>query len=108
MDDISDHNINFIQQEDGIRDVAVTGFRTYVLFFQAEDGIRDVAVTGVQTCALPIWRGAASTPKAPSGGRRRSTSPATAAGLPMDWCSFQRHPPTSAPVPWHPTTSRPL
>src|SRR2546429_804238 len=25
-----------------------------VLFLQAEDGIRDVAVTGVQTCALPI------------------------------------------------------
>ena len=24
------------------------------LFVQAEDGIRDVAVTGVQTCALPI------------------------------------------------------
>ena len=23
-------------------------------FFQEEDGIRDVAVTGVQTCALPI------------------------------------------------------
>src|SRR2546429_39167 len=27
-----------------------------VFFLQAEDGIRDVAVTGVQTCALPIWR----------------------------------------------------
>src|SRR2546429_3605494 len=27
-----------------------------ILFFiQAEDGIRDVAVTGVQTCALPIY-----------------------------------------------------
>src|SRR2546429_6403398 len=25
-----------------------------VVFLQAEDGIRDVAVTGVQTCALPI------------------------------------------------------
>src|SRR6201994_5152005 len=24
-------------------------------FFQEEDGIREVAVTGVQTCALPIW-----------------------------------------------------
>src|SRR6266436_840691 len=24
-------------------------------FLQAEDGIRDVAVTGVQTCALPIY-----------------------------------------------------
>src|SRR5579859_8267419 len=30
----------------------------YVFFFfflQAEDGIRDLTVTGVQTCALPIW-----------------------------------------------------
>src|SRR3990172_12483056 len=26
----------------------------FFLFFQEEDGIRDVAVTGVQTCALPI------------------------------------------------------
>ena len=26
----------------------------YFFFFQEEDGIRDVAVTGVQTCALPI------------------------------------------------------
>src|SRR2546429_6542256 len=25
-----------------------------IFFVQAEDGIRDVAVTGVQTCALPI------------------------------------------------------
>src|SRR2546430_13612194 len=25
------------------------------LFLQAEDGIRDLTVTGVQTCALPIW-----------------------------------------------------
>src|SRR3712207_632504 len=24
-------------------------------FFQEEDGIRDIGVTGVQTCALPIW-----------------------------------------------------
>src|SRR3712207_5269049 len=29
-------------------------------FFQAEDGIRDIGVTGVQTCALPIFRHAAS------------------------------------------------
>src|SRR3989449_11215004 len=27
---------------------------TQLFFLQAEDGIRDVAVTGVQTCALPI------------------------------------------------------
>src|SRR5256884_3235876 len=26
-----------------------------IFFVQAEDGIRDVAVTGVQTCALPIF-----------------------------------------------------
>src|SRR3712207_4462954 len=26
-------------------------------FLQAEDGIRDIGVTGVQTCALPIWKG---------------------------------------------------
>src|SRR6478752_3665253 len=34
----------------------VVQVREVVLFFfvQAEDGIRDVAVTGVQTCALPI------------------------------------------------------
>src|SRR3990167_2516786 len=25
-------------------------------FFQEEDGIRDLTVTGVQTCALPIYR----------------------------------------------------
>src|SRR5205809_3979786 len=30
------------------------------LFLQAEDGIRDVAVTGVQTCALPISSDSAS------------------------------------------------
>src|SRR2546422_6585623 len=28
---------------------------TEFVFLQAEDGIRDVAVTGVQTCALPIF-----------------------------------------------------
>src|SRR2546430_188182 len=28
--------------------------RSY-FFFQEEDGIRDLTVTGVQTCALPIW-----------------------------------------------------
>src|SRR5256884_4929154 len=31
-------------------------YMIYVFFFfQEEDGIRDVAVTGVQTCALPIY-----------------------------------------------------
>src|SRR5476651_223291 len=29
-------------------------------FLQAEDGIRDIGVTGVQTCALPIWSPEAS------------------------------------------------
>src|SRR3989475_973656 len=29
---------------------------TDALFLQGEDGIRDLTVTGVQTCALPIWR----------------------------------------------------
>src|SRR5438270_2767171 len=28
--------------------------RTSIFFIQAEDGIRDLTVTGVQTCALPI------------------------------------------------------
>src|SRR2546430_6407039 len=27
-----------------------------LLFLQAEDGIRDLTVTGVQTCALPIYQ----------------------------------------------------
>src|SRR5256884_241776 len=31
-------------------------FDHFFFFFQAEDGIRDVAVTGFQTCALPISR----------------------------------------------------
>mgnify|MGYP000468581568 CR=1 FL=1 len=48
----------FVEAEDGIRLVAVTGVQTCALLIcldvQAEDGIRDVAVTGVQTCALPI------------------------------------------------------
>src|SRR3989304_10343321 len=30
-------------------------FCLFFFFLQAEDGIRDVAVTGVQTCALPIY-----------------------------------------------------
>src|SRR6267378_4331416 len=30
------------------------GVRTLFVFVQAEDGIRDLYVTGVQTCALPI------------------------------------------------------
>src|SRR2546430_8383537 len=56
------------------------GGRFLVLFFvQAEDGMRDLTVTGVQTCALPIF---ASSPSMPgirtsmitTSGRRRSAS----------------------------------
>src|SRR2546430_12690884 len=31
--------------------------RCYLFFLQAEDAIRDLTVTGVQTCALPIYSG---------------------------------------------------
>src|SRR3712207_8945833 len=31
-------------------------FMHFLFFLQAEDGIRDIGVTGVQTCALPISR----------------------------------------------------
>src|SRR5256886_9843520 len=33
---------------------------SYFFFLQAEDGIRDLTVTGVQTCALPISAGSAN------------------------------------------------
>src|SRR2546429_3265506 len=42
-------------------------------FFQAEDGIRDVAVTGFQTCALPI---SCSRPMASSSAEFISRKPA--------------------------------
>src|SRR5206468_8645314 len=35
-----------------------------LFFLQAEDGIRDLIVTGVQTCALPIYDGSSSYTKA--------------------------------------------
>src|SRR5256886_9647079 len=38
--------------------IIVTLIVNSVLFLQAEDGIRDLTVTGVQTCALPIYRSA--------------------------------------------------
>src|SRR3989449_11564351 len=46
----------FVEAEDGIRDVAVTGVQTCALpiLSQAEFVIGNVAVTGVQTCTLPI------------------------------------------------------
>src|SRR2546430_6350834 len=34
----------------------------HCFFLQAEDGIRDLTVTGVQTCALPIYLGPAQEP----------------------------------------------
>src|SRR2546430_17478045 len=66
-------------------------------FLQAEDGIRDLTVTGVQTCALPIYGGPGADlpaghgprterrgrPRAvPSALRRRARSAAAAGGGP--------------------------
>src|SRR3990172_5515022 len=44
-----------------------------VVFVQAEDGIRDVVVTGVQTCALPIskWRKCSGDARIPSSTRSK-------------------------------------
>src|SRR3982751_6997026 len=42
-----------------------TTSHSYYLFFQEEDGIRDLIVTGVQTCALPIWLAKASASRSP-------------------------------------------
>src|SRR6266511_3687357 len=58
----------------------------FFFFFQAEDGIRDFHVTGVQTCALPICRRQASSPRQralsprmlPSG--QRANPPSTSTG----------------------------
>src|SRR5258707_6806177 len=45
-----------------------------LFLFQEEDGIRDIGVTGVQTCALPIWnrldQPTAVRPRAPPDDRR--------------------------------------
>src|SRR3712207_7242067 len=42
-----------------------------VFFLQAEDGIRDIGVTGVQTCALPIFeREVVGTAEGPLVGKR--------------------------------------
>src|SRR5690349_25148672 len=52
-------------------------YRISLFFLQAEDGIRDLYVTGVQTCALPIWMalvGYCREWRLPSG-RRFSSSP---------------------------------
>src|SRR2546430_9852845 len=38
----------------GLSSAAVAGVFYCIFFLQAEDGIRDLTVTGVQTCALPI------------------------------------------------------
>src|SRR3989449_1646755 len=63
----------FVQAEDDIRDVAVTGVQTCALpiraeifFFQAEDGIRDVAVTGVSdVCSSDLADGILKKPFVP-------------------------------------------
>src|SRR3989304_5739448 len=47
------------------------GGEDYVFFLQAEDGIRDVAVTGVQTSALPISFGGLSVRRGEEGVRVR-------------------------------------
>src|SRR5256885_6762625 len=51
-----------------------------LFFFQAEDGIRDYKVTGVQTCALPISRAAARSP-------RYSRTMLTRSRAVTSWCS---------------------
>src|SRR3712207_8346230 len=62
-------------------------------FVQAEDGIRDIGVTGVQTCALPISN-------APAGNAIRSGSHCayTAATIPR-W-GWRISPDVSRPLPW--------
>src|SRR5215207_11429945 len=54
----------------------------FFFFFQAEDGIRDPLVTGVQTCALPISRQPASSPRPPTTSTTRSTTGHDQAGTP--------------------------
>src|SRR2546430_14819720 len=65
----------------------------YFFFFQEEDGIRDLTVTGVQSCALPIYerrpRAAARLPRpdvvrlgAPQGRRDGRPLPIEAVTLP--------------------------
>src|SRR2546422_65053 len=74
-----------------------------IFFLQAEDGIRDVAVTGVQTCALPISGGTrggrdprtaapARAPRSPRG--RVSPSP-----LPERGGASERASPEATPSP---------
>src|SRR2546430_7445027 len=41
--------------ENGAWRRVVLFWRDLLFFLQAEDGIRDLTVTGVQTCALPIY-----------------------------------------------------
>src|SRR3989304_1773864 len=74
-------------------------------FLQAEDGIRGVAVTGVQTCALPIsgskstkgWWRKASAPSRPRGWPTRSRSstptPSTSTCGPPTWSRSTWRPP---------------
>src|SRR3712207_7183373 len=48
-------------------------------FLQAEDGMRYIGVTGVQTCALPIWRRVSRAPTL-----RRSPEPGEQPGADPD------------------------
>src|SRR3990167_688770 len=48
-------------------------------FLQAEDGIRDLTVTGVQTCALPISP-LARPPRTPTGGDQQARGDETTEG----------------------------
>src|SRR5216684_6116322 len=66
----------------------MNGAIVFIFFVQAEDGIRDVAVTGVQTCALPICRHPGTSrgpcargprPRTGRGGAARLTPPASSA-----------------------------
>src|SRR5256886_8009325 len=52
-----------------------------VSFIQAEDGIRDLTVTGVQTCALPIYPRAPPGPSPGAAGARVRERPGRARDL---------------------------
>src|SRR5574340_404437 len=53
------------------------------LFLQVEDGIRDLLVTGVQTCALPISEAAAAAAERPDRQAAQGAPPAAARRRPL-------------------------
>src|SRR5258707_3748056 len=54
--------------------ISKSAFECHIFFIQAEDGIRDIGVTGVQTCALPISGvAAAQAPADPGPGEMAET-----------------------------------